>query len=213
MREQNGRSHWKSNYNTNITESHVFPYSVSSAFLAPFVTSLDCELFFFFSDLVRGSERARERRAAKRRSDTRVVICVSRAFCSTDQENRETTRNLSRRRNQELITLKNLTFSHVKTRGCPVIVSIAILTALQDGLMCSRHGDFSPLCFHKLRIFTYSRYRRFHLFSLKAGCFGMGRRPTHIRSKAETTSSENRKPRMDSFHVMTNLSYLCSGGA
>ena len=160
---------------------------------------------------MRGSERARERRAAKRRSDTRVVICVSRAFCSTDQENRETTRNLSRRRNQELITLKNLTFSHVKTRGCPVIVSIAILTALQDGLMCSRHGDFLRYVFISC---VFSRtLGTGGLFSLKASCFGMGRRPTHIRSKAETTSSENRKPRMDSFHVMTNLSYLCSGRA
>ena len=55
-------------------------------------------LFFRFS---KGSARARGRWAAKPRetraaarlapSATRVVICVSRAFCSTDQEKRETT--------------------------------------------------------------------------------------------------------------------------
>ena len=39
----------------------------------------------------------RETRAAARLPPpvTRVVICVSRAFCSTDQEKRETTRSLN----------------------------------------------------------------------------------------------------------------------
>ena len=56
--------------------------------------ALDCEqpLFFFrFSEL---SAPARERLAP---SVTRVVICVSRAFCSTDKEKRETARSLESR--------------------------------------------------------------------------------------------------------------------
>ena len=40
----------------------------------------------------RRSRKTRETRAAP--SVTRVVICVSRAFCSTDQEKRETARSL-----------------------------------------------------------------------------------------------------------------------
>ena len=71
---------------------------------------LDCEQSLFFFRFSKGSARARERSAAKPRdvrnenvspclsplapSVTRVVICVSRAFCSTDQEKRETARSL-----------------------------------------------------------------------------------------------------------------------
>ena len=64
-------------------------------------------LFFRF---IKGSARASERWAEKPRdarneggslshlapSVTRVVICVSRAFCSTDQEKRETARSLQK---------------------------------------------------------------------------------------------------------------------
>ena len=49
------------------------------------IPELDCEQSLFPSDLV----RVVHARA------TRVVICVSRAFCSTDQEKRETARSLS----------------------------------------------------------------------------------------------------------------------
>ena len=49
------------------------------------ISELDCEQSLFPSDLV----RVVHARA------TRVVICVSRAFCSTDQEKRETARSLS----------------------------------------------------------------------------------------------------------------------
>ena len=69
---------------------------------------IDCEKSLFFFRFSKGSARARERLAAKPRdarnedgslsllapSVTRVVICVSRAFCSTDQEKRETARSL-----------------------------------------------------------------------------------------------------------------------
>ena len=84
------------------------------------VRKLDCEQPLFLFRFSKGSARARERRAAKLRdarneggsprrvkgdallsclsclapSVTRVVICVSRAFCSTDQEKRETARSL-----------------------------------------------------------------------------------------------------------------------
>ena len=55
---------------------------------------LDCEQsLFFFRFTVRG-EHARAG-AGLAPSVTRVVIYVSRAFCSTDQERRETTRSLS----------------------------------------------------------------------------------------------------------------------
>ena len=67
-------------------------------------------LFFRFS---KGSARARGRWAAKPRetraaarlapSVTRVVICVSRAFCSTDQEKRETARGLLRTDNGDFL--------------------------------------------------------------------------------------------------------------
>ena len=71
---------------------------------APFL--LGCEQPLFFFGFSKGSPRARESweaRAAAREekklphlapSVTRVVICVSRAFCSTDQEKRETARSL-----------------------------------------------------------------------------------------------------------------------
>ena len=59
---------------------------------------IDCEqslLFFRFSE---GSASERERRSRERRETralvTRVVICVSRTFYSTDQEKRETARSL-----------------------------------------------------------------------------------------------------------------------
>ena len=60
---------------------------------------LDCEQSLFFFRFSKGSARAQERLAAKpgdtrNESVTRVVICVSRAFCSTEQEKRETTRSL-----------------------------------------------------------------------------------------------------------------------
>ena len=47
---------------------------------------VDCEQPLFFLRFSKGSARARERWAALA---TRVVICVSRAFCSTDQKKRE----------------------------------------------------------------------------------------------------------------------------
>ena len=53
----------------------------------------DCEQSLFFFRFSKGSARAwetRETRAALAPSVTRVVICVSRAFCPTDQEKRET---------------------------------------------------------------------------------------------------------------------------
>ena len=68
---------------------------------------LDCEQSLFFFSFSKGNARVRERWTAKPRaretraclsrlapSVTRVVICVSRAFCSTDQEKRETARRL-----------------------------------------------------------------------------------------------------------------------
>ena len=72
--------------------------------------ALDCEQFPFFFRFSKGSARARKRWASKPRdarneggrclsrlapSVTRVVIYVSRAFCSTDEEKRETARSLS----------------------------------------------------------------------------------------------------------------------
>ena len=73
------------------------------------ICGLDCEQSLFFFRFSKGSARALERWAAKPRearnkggsprslapSVTRVVICVSRGFCWTDQEKRETTRSLS----------------------------------------------------------------------------------------------------------------------
>ena len=55
---------------------------------------LDCEqyLFFFRFIVVRGVHASAS--AALAPSVTRVVIYVSRAFCSTDQEKRETARSL-----------------------------------------------------------------------------------------------------------------------
>jgi len=81
--------------------------------IATIARSVDCEQSLVFFRLSEGS--ARERRAAKPREArnesrsprrktsnlsnlaplvTRVVICVSRTFCSTDQEERETARSL-----------------------------------------------------------------------------------------------------------------------
>ena len=57
--------------------------------ISAFRFRLDCEQSLFFVRSSKGSARARERWAAKPRV-TRVVICMSRAFCSTDQEKRET---------------------------------------------------------------------------------------------------------------------------
>ena len=55
---------------------------------------LDCEQsLFFFRFTVRGGHARAS--AALAPSVTRVVIYVSRAFCSTDQERRETARSLS----------------------------------------------------------------------------------------------------------------------
>ena len=54
-----------------------------------------CEESVFFFRFSAGSVRERERRAAKPRD---VVICVSRTFCSTDQEKRETARSLGKGR-------------------------------------------------------------------------------------------------------------------
>ena len=68
----------------------------------PVVSTLDSSIqetasnLSFSSDLVRGVHtRARKRAARLAPSVTRVVICVSRAFCSTDEEKRETARSLS----------------------------------------------------------------------------------------------------------------------
>ena len=63
------------------------------AFGFPYLLIVDCEQPLFFFRLSKGSARARERWAAKP-SATLVVICVSRTFCSTDQEKRETARSL-----------------------------------------------------------------------------------------------------------------------
>ena len=90
-----------------------------------FGKSIDCEQSVFFFRFSKGSARARERAlsgeamaraspvsSVERPRDgacvsrlepsvTRVVICVSGAFCSTDQEKRETARSLERvRRNK-----------------------------------------------------------------------------------------------------------------
>ena len=55
---------------------------------------LDCEQYlFFFRFTVRGVHARAS--AALAPSVTRVVIYVSRAFCLTDQEKRETARSLS----------------------------------------------------------------------------------------------------------------------
>ena len=55
---------------------------------------VDYEQSLFFFRFSKGSARARERWAAKMRAAaqevTHVVICMSRAFCSMDQEKRET---------------------------------------------------------------------------------------------------------------------------
>ena len=51
---------------------------------------VECEKSVFFFRFSAGSVRERERRAAK-------VNCVSRTFCSTDQEKRETARSLEKR--------------------------------------------------------------------------------------------------------------------
>ena len=76
---------------------------------------LDCEQSLFFFRFSRGRARARERRAEWRGrqpaarlapSVTRVVICVSRAFSSTDQEKRETARSLHLNRITKPITSK-----------------------------------------------------------------------------------------------------------
>ena len=74
------------------------------------LSSLDWEQSLFFFRFTEGSERERERecRATKPREARnesgclsnlaslvrRVVICVSRTFCSTDQEKRQTARSL-----------------------------------------------------------------------------------------------------------------------
>ena len=55
---------------------------------------VECEESVFIFRFSAGSVRERERRAAKPRD---VVICVSRTFCSTDQEKRETARSLEKR--------------------------------------------------------------------------------------------------------------------
>jgi len=64
---------------------------------------LDCKQSLFFFRFSEGGARARERRWTKpldARRDaplvTRVVICVSRAFCSTDQDKRETALSLTK---------------------------------------------------------------------------------------------------------------------
>ena len=64
--------------------------------------SLDCEQSLFFFRLGEGSARALERRETRVTRArlaplvTRVDICVSLAFFSKDQVNRETARSLSR---------------------------------------------------------------------------------------------------------------------
>ena len=72
------------------------------------LSSLDWEQSLFFFRFTEGSERERERRATKPREARneggclsnlaslvrRVVICVSRTVCSTDQERRQTARSL-----------------------------------------------------------------------------------------------------------------------
>ena len=87
---------------------------------------VDCEQSLFFFRFSKGNERTRARvfsgEAARREkrgrqpvsrlspSVTRVVICVSGAFCSTDQEKRETARSLPKKR------LLKTTFCHSSIR-------------------------------------------------------------------------------------------------
>jgi len=97
-------SFWHQGQNSNKYAMGLSTYSLISP-------SIDCEQPLFFFRFSKGSARARERWAAKPQdaresllsclsrfapSVTRVVICVSRAFCSTDQEKRETARSLVR---------------------------------------------------------------------------------------------------------------------
>ena len=68
--------------------------AVKLSALARLVLDLEQPPFFFrFSN---GSARARalSGKAARREKQGRVVICVCQAFCSTDQEKRETARSL-----------------------------------------------------------------------------------------------------------------------
>ena len=87
----------KPNYHMSINKSQ--------AILKCFIDLIDCEqpLSFFRFIWVKGSARARtlsgtwETRACLSRlapSVTRVVICLSRAFCSTEARKRETARSL-----------------------------------------------------------------------------------------------------------------------
>lgn len=57
------------------------------------VFNVDCEQSLFFVRFNEGSARARKLWASP--SVTCVVICVCRAFCSTDQEKRKTARSLA----------------------------------------------------------------------------------------------------------------------
>ena len=81
---------------------------------------VDCEQSLFFFRFSKGSAHARalsgeaarrEKRGRPRLapSVTRVVICVSREFCSTDQEKRETARSL----NDSLIYHDDIKIVHI----------------------------------------------------------------------------------------------------
>ena len=61
-----------------------------------------------WGDLVRGVHAcASVERGSRETRETSVVICVSRAFCSTDQEKRETARSLPTSKTNLLIFLTN----------------------------------------------------------------------------------------------------------
>ena len=94
----------KSNPRSPALQSSALPTEI---ILRRSTDVLDCEQSLFFFRFSKGSAPARERWAAKPRdaknegglsrlapSITRLVICVSRALCSTDQEKRETARSL-----------------------------------------------------------------------------------------------------------------------
>ena len=89
---------------------------------------LDCEQSLFFFRFSKGSASARalSSEAAKREkrgrrlsrlapSVTRVVICVSRAFCSTDQEKKETARSLTILLRKPTPPTHNITLAYLKS--------------------------------------------------------------------------------------------------
>ena len=106
--------HWKSTLSQLklLTQYSSFKFTVMEKGKKSGKT-LDCEQSLLFFRFSKGSARARERCSPRREkrdslfsclsrlapSVTRVVICVSRAFFSTNQEKRETARSLEKHRN------------------------------------------------------------------------------------------------------------------